>query len=115
MRNSTHLHILASHGDDNLLPASQIPTAQQAARLFYDWQEGRGHKSLKDVRSIIGGRPLVRRVGRQPSAAPFGDHFGASPMHRVSTEEIVRWFSMRIPPGSSSSFRKKAKSFLSVF
>jgi integrase len=115
MRNRTHLHMLASVGRDNLLPASEIPTAREATRMYYDWQESRGHKSLKDIKSVIGGRPLSRRSGVQPKAGPFGEHFGATPMHRITTEDVVRWFATRIPTDSSPSFRKKAKSFLGVF
>src|SRR4051812_48221933 len=115
MRNSTHLHILASVGRKNLRPAHEIPTAQQAARQFYDWQRGRGYKSLKDIKSLIGGRPLVRRTGRLPKAGPFSDHFGATPMHRISTSDHVAWFVLRVPPEASASFRKKAKSLFATF
>src|SRR5262245_31200659 len=115
MRNISDLHVLASASRKNLRPASEIPTAQQAARQFHDWQLGRGYKSTKDIRSLIGGPPLVRRTGRLPKVGPYGDHFGPTPMHRVTTSDNVAWFVLRVPPTASASFRKKAKSMFGTF
>jgi integrase len=122
-RQTGHLHLvrgseiqlLAALGNDYLLARSQIPTARQGARLFYDWQQGRGHKSLKDVQSLIGGRPPRRRGGRQPPAPSFADYFASTPLHRIDSEQIIAWYVLRVPPERQASFHKKAKSMLTVF
>jgi integrase len=115
MRHRSEIHLLAAGGEDYLLPRNQIPTARQAARQFYDWQQGRGHKSLKDVKSLIGGRPPRRRGGQQPPAPAFGEYFSSTPMHRISSEQLVAWYVLRVPPQRQASFHKKAKSMLAVF
>src|SRR4051812_29509553 len=115
MRNTKYINFLAAVGNTNLIAASQIPTAAEAARRYYNFQKSNGYKSLKDVKSLIGGRPLTRRSGVQPKVGAFGDHFGATPMHRVETDELNQWFVLRVPPERSPAFRKKVKSFLSGF
>ena len=115
MRHRSEIHLLAAVGDAYLLPRGQIPTAREAARQFYDWQSGRGHKSLKDIKSLIGGRPPLRRVGKQPAAPAFAEYFASTPMHRIDGEQIVAWYVLRVPPQRQASFHKKARSMLAVF